>query len=181
MKSIILIGPYGAGKTTIGRLLADSLGRRGYSLDEYAWTYYREIGLSTETAGNLGDLDSLQWQPYHAHAVKRFLQDHQNEVCIMDLGTGHSLYEDTYFNEMQEVFAPYNVILLMPSPDIDIAIHELNEQNNRHFYKRGQSHTKLNLSFLKHPSSYQLAKYIVYTKDREPIETSKDILALNLE
>ncbi len=93
MRSVVLIGPYGVGKSTIGQLLADSRGQRRYSLDECAWTYYREIGLAPETAEALGDFASQRWQPYHAHAVKRFLQDHQNEVCVMDLGAGHALYE----------------------------------------------------------------------------------------
>lgn len=181
MRSIILTGPYGIGKTTIGRLLAESLGQPSYSLDEYAWTYYQERGLSPGIAENLGDLDSPQWQPYHAHAVGRFLQDHESEVCIIDLGVGHSLYEGIYLNEMQAVFALYNVILLTPSPDIDTAIHELNTRNNTHIYKRTQSHTRLNLSFLKHPSSYQFAKHIVYTKGKTPTETLKDIFALDLK
>ncbi|WP_165774507.1 AAA family ATPase [Candidatus Viridilinea mediisalina] len=181
MKSIVLIGPYGIGKTTIGQLLASDLGKAIFSLDEYAWKYYKEKGLSLEAAESLGDLDSLQWQPYYAHAVRRFIEDHKDEMCIIDLGVGHSLYEDTYLEEMRNVFMPYNVILLTPSPDIDIAMKELNERNDANICKRTHSHTRLNLSFLKNPSIYQLAKHVIYTKGKTPTEILREILKIDLE
>jgi hypothetical protein len=134
MRSIVLIGPYGVGKSTIAQLLAQACGQSRYSLDECVWTYYRATGLTLETAEELGNFDSPQWQPYHAHAVKRFFQDYRNEVCVMDLGAGHALYEGTYLDEMQVVFAHYDVILLLPSPDIDVSIHDLNQRNNAHVW-----------------------------------------------
>jgi shikimate kinase len=181
MKSIVLIGPYGVGKSTIAQLLAQARHQSCFSLDECVWSYYRETGLTLESAEALGDFDSPHWQPYHAHAVKRFLQDHRDETCVMDLGAGHALYEDAYLDEMQVVCAPYDVILLLPSPDIDVSIHDLNERNNAHVYKRTQPHTKWNTLFLRHPSSRQLARYVVYTKGKTPIETCNDILAFNRE
>jgi shikimate kinase len=178
MRSVVLIGPYGVGKSTIGQLLADSRGQRRYSLDECAWTYYGEIGLTLDTAEALGDFDSPRWQPYHAHAVKRFLQDYQNEVCVMDLGAGHVLYEGDYLEEMRGVFALYDTILLIPSPDINMSIDDLAKRNDAHFHKRRQLHMQWNTFFLNHPSSYQIAKHVIYTKGKSPAETLKDILAL---
>jgi adenylate kinase family enzyme len=51
MKSdIILIGPIGAGKTTIEGLLASRLGLTQYSMDDLRWDYYFEIGYNEELA-----------------------------------------------------------------------------------------------------------------------------------
>ena len=178
MKSIVLIGPYGIGKSTVGQLLAKSRGQPQYSFDQCVWTYYRETGLTLEMAEVLGDFDSLQWQPYHAHAVKRFLQDHEHEVCVMDLGAGHALYEGDYLEEMRAAFAPYDAILLIPSPDVTVSINDLAQRNDSHFYKKTQPHTKWNSFFLEHPSGYQLARHIIYTKDKTPQETCQDVLAV---
>ncbi len=41
---VVLIGPMGAGKSTLGKLLAANLGRPQVSLDAVRWGYYREIG-----------------------------------------------------------------------------------------------------------------------------------------
>jgi shikimate kinase len=41
---IILIGPIGAGKSTVGSLLAVQLGLPQCSMDERRWHYYKEIG-----------------------------------------------------------------------------------------------------------------------------------------
>jgi len=178
MRSIILIGPYGVGKSTVGKLLAESRGQPQYSLDQSVWIYYHEVGLTLELAKTLGDFDSVLWQPYHAHAVKRFLQDHEHELCVMDLGAGHALYEGDQLEEMRATFASYDTILLIPAPDITVSINDLTERNNAYAYKKTQPHAKWNSFFLEHPSSYQLAKHIIYTKDKTPKESCQDILAV---
>jgi shikimate kinase len=181
MKSIILIGPYGVGKSTVGQLLAASRSQPQYSLDQYVWSYYGEKGLTNEIAATIGEFDSPHWQAYHAHAVKRFLEDHGNELCVMDLGAGHALYDGQYLDEMQLILAPYVVILLIPSPDIELSIQDLNERNDIHISKRRQPHAKWNRFFLNHPSSYQLTKHVVYTKGKTPAQTHQEILALHVE
>lgn len=40
---IILIGPQTAGKSTVGKLLADTLSLPQCSMDEKRWDYYKEI------------------------------------------------------------------------------------------------------------------------------------------
>ena len=51
--TIILIGPLGAGKSTVGRLLADKLGLPQCSLDEVRWAYFEELGYDKEMASKI--------------------------------------------------------------------------------------------------------------------------------
>ena len=51
MKSeIILIGPVGTGKSTLGELLSEQLGIPQCSIDDVRWDYYKEIGYDEEVA-----------------------------------------------------------------------------------------------------------------------------------
>ena len=47
---VILIGPIGAGKSTLGKLVAAPLGLPQVSLDDIRFTYYREIGYDDSVA-----------------------------------------------------------------------------------------------------------------------------------
>ena len=49
-REIILIGPIGAGKSTLGRLLADRLEVPSVSMDQVRWDYYRAIGYDAAAA-----------------------------------------------------------------------------------------------------------------------------------
>jgi adenylate kinase family enzyme len=51
--NIILIGPPRTGKSTLGKLLADRVGRPTISLDELRWKYYAEIGYDKTLADEI--------------------------------------------------------------------------------------------------------------------------------
>lgn len=174
---IILIGPIGAGKTTIGELLAQKLNLPQISMDEVRFTYYQEIGYNPTLAEEKRKTDGVwgiyqYWKPFEAHAVERLLADHH--TCVFDLGAGHSVYEDAaLFDRVQRALAPYpNVILLLPSPDKDESIEILNE---REPILRDMT-PNLNIHFVHHPSNETLAKITIYTKDKTPEETCEEIL-----
>lgn len=50
---IVLIGPLFAGKSKLGKLLAEELGLPQVSLDTLRWEYYREIGFDEALAQEL--------------------------------------------------------------------------------------------------------------------------------
>src|SRR5690606_32472802 len=112
------------------------------------------------------------WKPFEAHAVERILSEHHN--CVIDLGAGHSVYEDeNLFKRVQTALSTYpNVILLLPSPDLDESVSILNEREE--FLR--EMKPNINEHFIKHPSNHKLAKYIVYTKEKTPEETCDEIL-----
>ncbi|HNB50535.1 MAG TPA: hypothetical protein PK530_01250 [Anaerolineales bacterium] len=174
---IILIGPIGAGKTTIGELLAQKLGLPQISMDNVRFDYYQEIGYDRGWAEEKRKTNGIwgvypYWKPFEAHAVERLLAEHH--TCVIDLGAGHSVYEDpALFDRVQKAFAPYpNVILLLPTLDKDESIEILNE---REPFLRDIT-PNINAHFIHHPSNETLAKITIYTQDKTPEETCEEIL-----
>lgn len=179
---IILIGPMGAGKTTIGKLLSERLGLQNVSLDEIRQPYYDEIGYDNDVArqihaerGMAGILE--YWKPFEAHSVERVLQDYDN--CVIDFGAGHSVYDDeTLFSRVKEALRPYpNVVLILPSADKDEAVQVLNTRIPPDappeiipWYK------EMNAYFVNHHANTDLAKITVYTQGKTPDETCDEII-----
>ena len=174
---IVLIGPQSAGKSTVGSLLAKRLNLPQYSMDELRWAYYREIGYDEtlakqkrETEGAWGII--RYWKPFEAHAVERLLSEHTN--CVIDFGAGHSVYEEpTLFGRVQRALSAYpNVVLLLPSPDLDESLHILNKRNR----DLPADIRATNEHFIRHPSNQILAKFTAYTQGKIPAETCEEIL-----
>jgi len=176
---IILIGPIGAGKSTVGKLLSEKLNLPQVEMDELRTKYYIEIGYDEAVAKSKRETEGFwgmyqYWKPFEAHAVERLLSEHKD--CVIDFGAGHSVFEDEkLFDRVQKILAPYkNVFLLLPSPDLDESINILNEREEfLHEMK-----PNINEHFIKHHSNYDLAKHIIYTKDKTPEETCEEILHL---
>ena len=175
---IILIGPMGSGKSTVADLVSLKTGLTRRSLDELRWHYYEELGYDRDLARHIRTQDGFwglyrYWKPFEAHAVKRALEDFHE--CVFDFGGGHSVYEDeTLLAKVRDLLAPYaHVILLIPSPDPDESIRILNARNEYD----SDSQREVNEHFVRHRSNYDLAKHIVYTKDKSPETICEEILA----
>ncbi|MEO1388800.1 MAG: shikimate kinase [Cyanobacteria bacterium J06634_6] len=174
---IILIGPQTVGKSTVGKLLAERLDLPQCSMDEKRWRYYKEIGydetLAQQKIEEEGAWGILRyWKPFEAYAVERLLAEHTNYV--IDFGAGHSVYDDSQlFQRVEKALSPYpNVVLLLPSPDLEDSISILSKRN-QHLPADIRS---TNEYFIKHPSNNRLAKFVVYTKSKTPTETCDEIL-----
>jgi len=181
MKSqILLLGPVGSGKSTIGGLLAQQLGMPQVSLDEIRWNYYQEIGYEAELAQTIRRQGGflalvLYWQLFDAYSVERVLAEHPN--CVIDFGAGVGVYESReQFARVQRALAAYrNVFLLLPSPDQTESLRILRERDQN---PPSDLNFDFNAHFLAHHGYYDLAKFTVYTKGRAPEETCAEILAL---
>ncbi|MBE9048800.1 AAA family ATPase [Pleurocapsales cyanobacterium LEGE 10410] len=173
---IILIGAMGAGKSTIGKLLAQKLELPQVSMDRLRWKYYTEVGWSKEKQKEIADKEGFAgvyryWKQFDLYAVERLLDEHQD--CVIDFGAGHSIYEDDEEGERaRELLAPYtNVVLLLPSPDLAESVALLHERNQ--LIINGM---ELNRFLITHPSNCELATHVVYTKGKTATETRDEIL-----
>jgi hypothetical protein len=174
---VILIGPIRAGKSTLGALLAETLGVPQVSLDAVCRNYYREIGF--ETSADATGPDGMIASRFNVYAVERFLADHHG--CVMDLGAGHTVYRDAVsLAQVQKALASYrNIFLLLPSPDPDESAAILRERNLGNAWLNtfmAQEGYDPNEHFLRHPSNFTLAKFIVYTHAKSPEQTRDEIL-----
>jgi shikimate kinase len=174
---IILIGPVRTGKSTLGRLLAEKLGLPQVSLDVLREQYYQEIGfdplLAKEIRQKGGFLALMFYRElFAAHAVERILAEHHN--CVIDFGAG--IYEsDEMFARVQKALSEFvNVVLLLPSPDIDESLLILKERDPN---PPADLALDLNARFLRHHTYYNLARITVYTRGRTPEQTCQEILA----
>jgi adenylate kinase family enzyme len=185
---IILIGPYGAGKSTLTELIANRLEWHYYALDDESYYYLKELKEYNDIANQMSKwaLSSPNWQKYNIYLVERFLRKHREsrENCVLELGAGHSVYQDSVFlARAKEILAPYpNVVLIRPSEDIEESLQLLLKQIRHHGLKgRDISDEQINEDnrlFLEHPSNCELGKFAVYTKGKTPEETCEEICQL---
>ena len=128
---IILIGPIGAGKSTIAILLAERLGLPRCGMDDLRWPYMREVGYDEEVRKQIRRQDKhdrnvfAYWKQFEPHMVERLLAENRN--CVIDFGACQSVYEnEADFARVQIALSEYqNVILLLPCEDFDESLRIL--------------------------------------------------------
>ena len=126
--TVVLIGPPGVGKSTVGPIVAARLGVAFVDLDAAGETYYAEvqqpISSLVERADDVGFVDAHRWwQPARVHAVRRAVADHARAVIA--LGAGHSHYEDAeHADALRHVVSECRVVLLLVdrNPSLTIAV-----------------------------------------------------------
>lgn len=181
-ETIILIGPEGAGKSTIGRLLAVSLSKELYSLDRHRDELYAPYNYDKTVAELIyeeqGELAFYEhWTVFEFQAVSHILQNATKKGDkfhgkILDFGAGHSVYEKPeQLAKIEELIRPFqNIVLILPCEDFSEAMQIM---ETRRGHKLG-----LNRHFLEHESNKKLAKHVVYTKDRTPDESAEEVLQI---
>ena len=182
---VILIGPMSAGKSTIAPLLAEALDLECVGMDTLRWAYYDEIGYDRAVESRIAQEQGWSglfryWKPFEAHAVERAVAEHRN--CVLDFGAGHSVYEDAeLFRRVRHALAsfPY-VVLLLPSPDLDLSVQIVNARFSQQIEATGQAVNpellEMNEILVRDPSNRQLATKVVYTLDRTPEQTCEEIV-----
>jgi adenylate kinase family enzyme len=175
--NVILIGPVNSGKSTLGRLLVQTLGRDQVSLDNLRDKYYSQIGFDQLLAKNIRATGTA-WelfnytQPFHPYGVEQVLAEYSESV--IDFGAGHTVYTDeTLFKRVEKALTPYpNVVLIIPCADKTKAKWLLRERSNQLFSKMNE----LDEHLAGHPSGRTLAKFEVYTEGKSPEQICEEVL-----
>jgi shikimate kinase len=183
MSSIILIGPFGAGKSTIAELLAARLQRPTESLDRHP-EYYRDAGWDRDEFRRIARTVSPKaadryFQTFFPAALERLLAEYPQH--IIDLGAGHTVYDDeALFARVRHALAPYrHVVLLLPSPDLDESVRVLRERARS---KPGadyflESDFDYFSHWVKSHCNFDLATRTLYTEGQTPAQTTGALIA----
>lgn len=177
MESIIFIGPIGAGKSTISKMVADKLSLPSFSLDEEEHLGAK-VGYDVERYKRMqeeqGLLPAYEYRRgFYDRLVPLFLASHDRGV--LDLGGGHPIVPDPKKQEaIKEALAPYErIFLLMPTSDPETAIKILRERN-----KLEADEPDLNELYFQNGNRtfWELAKHVLYTEGKTPEETCEEVL-----
>src|SRR5262245_65693173 len=129
--SVIVIGPVGAGKTTVSNLVARCLDLPCVHMDDVRIGYYKEIGYSEEEAKRLYQqgFHALYryWKPFEVHAVERLVAE--PGPAVLDFGGGHSVQDDSaLLARVARALEPFpSVVLLLPSENSEESVRILHE------------------------------------------------------
>lgn len=120
MSPLALIGPAGAGKSTVGELLAAMLGRSYVDIDEVGDRFYERVGqpadqLVARVASHGFAAAHRWWQPARLAAVAAI---EEYPASVIAFGAGHSHFEDDGYAQLAaRAFDSAIVVLMLPSPD----------------------------------------------------------------
>lgn len=179
MKSLVLIGPAAAGKSTVGALVAAALGRPFIDLDEVAAAYYEEAGQPLDDLirhiAHVGLVAAHRWwQPARAHAAVRVIGDHPNTVIAF--GAGHSHFEDDVAAEpVHHALADCFVVLLLPAADPEVAHRVLADRCTQERGEEWGGSTFL-LDWVRSAQNLALADNVVYTGSRTAGEVADEVV-----
>jgi hypothetical protein len=182
--TVLLIGPTKAGKSTVGRLLAERLSLPQVSLGTVRHQYRTSFPLDPALEQHLRDTDYERlltyWEPFAAYTVERALTEHP--CGIFDFGAIHSVYDDPQLREhVAALLTPYPfVFLLLPTPHPEDSVSIL---LNRGHDPQLDAQTiamweRIIRRFVLHSSNHSLAKQIFYTRGTTPEATADSMAAV---
>jgi shikimate kinase len=179
MKPIIFIGPIGAGKSTLSKMIAEELSLPSFSLDaeeHLATSVGYDVKRYEQMQEEQGLLDAYEYRrSFYDRLVPLFLASHDHGV--LDLGGGHPIVPDRIKQEtIKRVLEPYeNIVLLMPTSNSAESIKILRKRN-----QLADDEPDLNELYFHNGNRtfWEIAKFPVYTEGKTPEQTHAEILKL---
>jgi shikimate kinase len=175
--SILLLGPRQAGKSTVGRLLAERLQMPFCDLPARAGEYWEAAGFDRDTLRRRQQEGSeavrRYVQPFEVIALERGLQDHPHSV--IEAGPLQVVQDEPeLLSRVRAALAPFeNVFLLLPAADVDVSERVLQERGG----KERIDGMEFDEYFTRHRSNFALARQVVYTQGKTPHQSCEEILA----
>jgi shikimate kinase len=179
MEPIIFIGPIGAGKSTISKMVAQKLSLPSFSLDgeaHLAASVGFDAGHYVQLQNEKGPLVAYEYRrSFYDRVVPLFLASHDRGV--LDLGGGHPIVPDPKKQEtIKKAFAPFAyVFLLMPTPNPEESLRILRCRN-----KIADGQPDFNALYFQggNRAFWEIAKHVLYTEGKTPENTCDEVLRL---
>lgn len=177
---IVFLGPMGAGKSSVARVLANATGIQQVPMDDVRWYFYFKNGyrLSDEDACSSFREKFELWKPFEVDAIERAIQDFPN--CIIDFGAGHAHHENPEHRErVERAMAPLNNTFYLIPDESNARTLEICGQRIRDTYLTDSSELlEVNSIIVNSGLSRRLAKHTVITGEKTPEQVAIDILSL---
>lgn len=177
--SILLIGPPGASKTTLMRLLSEKTNMPTLSLDDSRDKYYKELGYDRNYANKLKMEEGVlarykYWKKFEAHHISRYLPTIKND-SIIKFEASQTVYEDPelFMQVKQSITKFKNVILILPDIDLQESWKMVNKVGK---VPTGSDLSKLNWHLISSPCNSQLATYTTCLAGRSIDEVADEII-----
>lgn len=177
---IILLGPMGAGKSSVARLLAQATGLQQVPMDDIRWYFYFKLGyrLSDEDACTTFREKFELWKPFEVDAIERALKEFSN--CIIDFGAGHAHHENASNRKRVETaMAPIaNSFYLIPDESDTKTIEVCGERIKEVYGAEAADLQEVNSIIVRSGLTKKLAKHIVITGVKTPDQIAIDVVSL---
>lgn len=165
--SILMIGPMGAGKSTISSLMSSTLNMPKISLDDR-----NRLGSLYSKRNEFNDLKDFEF--YLTCSVLTGLK----EPTIIDFGAGHSVYENPImFYEFKKLISRFsNVVYMITSENKEESIEILNQRILKRNPNEPISSLESNRHFVNMPCNKQLSTIQEFTNGKTKEEISNELL-----
>lgn len=164
MKTIVLIGMMGSGKTTIGKLLGEKLTLRSIDID---------VIIEQNEKRTISEIFQNEGEKYFRNIERETIKKiFTNKDLIISLGGG--AFEDQLTQEL--LLKNSTVIYLKTSPNV--ILERIKNNTNRPLLKNQMTVEKIQSIILQRQKNYELANITILTDNKNTDKIVEEILGV---
>lgn len=164
MKTIVLIGMMGSGKTTIGKLLGEKLTLRSIDID---------VIIEQNEKRTVSEIFQNEGEKYFRNIERETIKKNfMNKDLIISLGGG--AFEDQLTQEL--LLKNSTVIYLKTSPNV--ILERIKNNTNRPLLKNQMTVEKIQSIILQRQKNYELANITILTDNKNIDKIVEEILGV---
>lgn len=164
MKTIVLIGMMGSGKTTIGKLLGEKLTLRSIDID---------VIIEQNEKRTVSEIFQNEGEKYFRNIERETIKKNfTNKDLIISLGGG--AFEDQLTQEL--LLKNSTVIYLKTSPNV--ILERIKNNTNRPLLKNQMTVEKIQSIILQRQKNYKLANITILTDNKNTDKIVEEILGV---
>lgn len=164
MKTIVLIGMMGSGKTTIGKLLGEKLNLKSIDID---------ILIEQNEKRTISEIFQNEGEKYFRNLEKETIKEiFTNKNLVISLGGG--AFEDKTTQEL--LLKNSTVIYLKTSPNV--ILERIKNNTNRPLLKNQMTVEKIQSIISQRQKNYELANITILTDNKNPDKIVEEILGV---